>query len=676
MLAVLVPGLLCLIFIRLRGRVVAQVATSVCAVVALSVWFSFVIAHRSSDTIVHALATSNLEDTIDAKHEGLNMFEELCWINKFLEEGTYQPNWGERYYGDLVNCVPRTLWPGKPRIGFDYAIARGFGTTKASDGINASIATGMIGQGVVNFGPWGGPPAAAFLVSLWVAALARFDLDANRLGRLPLYVFGLALTFNLGRDVTLLVAYPLLFGYLLVHVLDRLIEAAAPSVDETWHVGRRLAIARIRHGASRAQESLDEGHLCAAFALDSAALRPGEPLFGDLGKLAARANRGNPIEQTPDGLGRLCRRYSLLSRVGGERRRPQTHHFLGRLSRIPILDRRMLKEHAAAFRRSSGPPDNFVSTGGSTGQPVRIGQWRQEPEVLRIAKLVPWIRCGYAPGDTIYLIWGHAHLLGSGWRRYWNHAVRKLKDRMLGYHCANAYTMDAEKAIRIAQDIIRRRPCGLIGYAAVLDLLERHTATYHEALRRANLRFVMSCAEPPPRPDTFDRLRRAFACPILQEFGGVDFGHVATKTDDEPFRVFPDLNVLEAAPAGGDGRPGQCSRHDAVPSLHALDPLSAGGFAGRSHAAGTWPRLRVRRLDRPEQRRSGTARRRAPCIAFPSCIASRKRTRFSMFNSCLRTVAPAFVWSCEAVSGRRSSCGYACGCGKSTRLLAMLRSIT
>ena len=217
---------------------------------------------------------------------------------------------------------------------------------------------------------------------------------------------------------------------------------------------------------------------------------------------------------------------------------------------IPILDRRTLKEHAEAFRRSSGPPDNYVTTGGSTGQPVRIGQWRQEAEVLRIAKLVPWIHCGYVPGDVIYLIWGHAHLLGTGWRRYWNHGVRKLKDRLLGYHRANAYTIDAAKAVHIARDIIRRRPFGLIAYAAVLDLLERHTASYHGQLRQAKLRFVMSCAEPPPRADTFDRLRRVFDCPILQEFGGVDFGHVASKTDREPFRVFPDLNILEAEPVG------------------------------------------------------------------------------------------------------------------------------
>ena len=224
MLAVVVPGLLCFVFIRLRRHVLAQTAFLFGAFVAIAVWFSFVIAHRSSDTIVHALATSNIEDTLEAKHEGLNMFEELGWINTFMQNGSYRPNWGERYLADLVNFVPRALWPNKPLIGFDYALARGMGSERTVEKIRASIATGMIGQGVVNFGAWGGPLAAALLMSLWVATLARFDLNIERFGRLPLYVFGLALTFNMGRDVTLLTVYPLLFGYVLIHILERTTE--------------------------------------------------------------------------------------------------------------------------------------------------------------------------------------------------------------------------------------------------------------------------------------------------------------------------------------------------------------------------------------------------------------------------------------------------------------------
>jgi hypothetical protein len=73
------------------------------------------------------------------KHAGLNMFEELGWQNLFISNGTYNPNWGARYFAELVNPIPRVLWKNKPMIGIDYAIARGqaFGEKgdKGDDGI-------------------------------------------------------------------------------------------------------------------------------------------------------------------------------------------------------------------------------------------------------------------------------------------------------------------------------------------------------------------------------------------------------------------------------------------------------------------------------------------------------------------------------------------------------------
>ena len=76
----------------------------------------------------------------------------------------------------------------------------------------------MIGQGVVNFGRIGGPFAAALLMTLWVALLARQDLMGENPGRLILYGTGIMLTFNMGRDITLLVVYPFFFGLALFWV--------------------------------------------------------------------------------------------------------------------------------------------------------------------------------------------------------------------------------------------------------------------------------------------------------------------------------------------------------------------------------------------------------------------------------------------------------------------------
>ncbi len=108
---------------------------------------------------------------------------------------------------------------------------------------------------------------------------------------------------------------------------------------------------------------------------------------------------------------------------------------------IPELDRGTFQAHTRDFIRLSGPPDLSQITGGSTGVPIRFGIWKAEGEVLRVLKLVLWLRMGYSRESRLFLIWGHAHLLGTGWRRLWNHALRKAKDRLAGYRRVDAYSL-------------------------------------------------------------------------------------------------------------------------------------------------------------------------------------------------------------------------------------------
>ena len=64
-----------------------------------------------------------------------------------------------------------------------------------------------------------GTVVAALLMSLWVAILTRFRSQGTPL-RISLFLVGLGLTFNLGRGVTLLVLWPMIFGYLGVRVIE------------------------------------------------------------------------------------------------------------------------------------------------------------------------------------------------------------------------------------------------------------------------------------------------------------------------------------------------------------------------------------------------------------------------------------------------------------------------
>jgi len=244
MLAMVVPAMLSWVFLRLRGGMVKKILVLLACFMLVNAWMKFIIANRTGMTITAAFKQKglNIAEQKKVHNEGLNMYEELCWISTFIDSGTYKPNWGARYFAEIVNPIPRGLWHGKPLIGIDYAIARGHGQDDDTQGgVNTTISTGFIGQGVVNFGRILGPMAAAFLMSLWVAFLARLDLNVHALGRLPLYSLGLILTFNLGRDITLITLYPFVFGSLAVWWLDRQQAktirktAASTTVQSTGH---------------------------------------------------------------------------------------------------------------------------------------------------------------------------------------------------------------------------------------------------------------------------------------------------------------------------------------------------------------------------------------------------------------------------------------------------------
>ena len=189
MLAAVMPGVLSFVFFRLRSGLLTKGLVLAVGFVVVDFWFSTVMANRSGMNfdIQGALGgQSSSADQEKARHAGLNMLEELAWIDHFTVTGAYAPNMGERYFAELVNPIPRAIWKNKPTIGLDYAVARGQSATGPNGEVTATISTGMIGQGVVNFGKILGPMAAAALMALWVALLARQDLLGTSPGRMLL----------------------------------------------------------------------------------------------------------------------------------------------------------------------------------------------------------------------------------------------------------------------------------------------------------------------------------------------------------------------------------------------------------------------------------------------------------------------------------------------------------
>lgn len=219
MLMIALPGVLSWVFLRFRSGMLVKLGLLAAFFAAINFWFSVVLANRSGFAFNLDAALSGETEVDEVHHDGLNMFEELAWIDSFITAGTYLPNGGERYFAELVNIVPRAIWKNKPTIGLDYAAARGQLATGPNGEMTATISTGMIGQGVVNFGRVFGPLAAALLMALWVAVLARLDLLGKDPGWMLLYLCGMMFTFNFGRDISIIGLFPFLVGLVLAAVV-------------------------------------------------------------------------------------------------------------------------------------------------------------------------------------------------------------------------------------------------------------------------------------------------------------------------------------------------------------------------------------------------------------------------------------------------------------------------
>ena len=204
-----------------RHRLVIRFVILAVAFICLDQGFRFVTAFRNTG-FRELLAAKNPYELVDESlpQVGLNMIEELCFVNAYLDSGDTSPAYGARYLNELLNFVPRAIWPSKPLLGVDYAMWRGFESDEGDLGVTTTVASGMIGGGVLNFGQILGPVAAGILMAIWIGLLIRWWEQRKSLLRFGLFMVGASLTFNLGRDITLLVLWPVIFAYFFVRLAE------------------------------------------------------------------------------------------------------------------------------------------------------------------------------------------------------------------------------------------------------------------------------------------------------------------------------------------------------------------------------------------------------------------------------------------------------------------------
>lgn len=218
--------------------------------------------------------------------------------------------------------------------------------------------------------------------------------------------------------------------------------------------------------------------------------------------------------------------------------------------RVPVMDKARLRKALAGVR---GDDTNVIwrATGGSTGEPFQFPIW---PEEAFASSLDIWLgrsRLGIRQDDTAFLLWGHAHLLGSGIRGALNRLKRELSDWLLGYSRVSAYAMAPADLSRGSDLLLKRKPAYVVGYSSALDRFARHNAARATEIATLKLKAVVATAESFPRRDSADIISRTFGAPVFMEYGAVETGPLAYQEWHGGFSVFHGRHRLSQR--GGSG---------------------------------------------------------------------------------------------------------------------------
>lgn len=217
---------------------------------------------------------------------------------------------------------------------------------------------------------------------------------------------------------------------------------------------------------------------------------------------------------------------------------------------MPVLNRATMQAAGSGLADTTRPPDYHRTTGGSTSQPVQLPSWREEqqPSTEDIWLARSWH--GVSPADRLFLLWGHSHLLGSGWRGRLNGLKRRAKDALCGYHRHSAYDLSDQALRRAGDQLLAVRPAYVLGYAVALDLLAQANADRREAFHRLGLKVVIATAEAFPRAESRSTIAAVLGCPVVMEYGAVETGLIAHEHPAGGYATFWRHHRLAAGPDG------------------------------------------------------------------------------------------------------------------------------
>ena len=217
---------------------------------------------------------------------------------------------------------------------------------------------------------------------------------------------------------------------------------------------------------------------------------------------------------------------------------------LDELKYFPTLEKKHIKENEDLIFFSS---KNYtsISTGGSTGKPIRLPVSKIESLNSYANQYLARSWWGIKPLDRIVFCWGHSHLFGSGIIGKINQYKRLLYDFIINTKRLNAYDMSKESMDKYCQIIKKSNPIMIIGYTNSIYRIAKYIHENNFDIKNNyDLKAVVVTSETVTNYD-INLIEKIFNVPCIIEYGMAETGVIAysSKKSSENIKIFWDTFI-------------------------------------------------------------------------------------------------------------------------------------
>jgi phenylacetate-CoA ligase len=216
------------------------------------------------------------------------------------------------------------------------------------------------------------------------------------------------------------------------------------------------------------------------------------------------------------------------------------------LGSFPVLTKENLRSSLSELYVELGHGTFSNSSGGTTGQPVKLYQDRVYQIDALASTLLAYEWAGKMPGDSHALLWGAERDLIKG-----GLGIRQRTADFLGNRITlNAFRLSPERMRQYMDKINWFRPACIEGYASSLYEFAQFVERSHLAVSFPNA--VVSSAGT-LYPAMREIIQRVFSCPVFDRYGSREAGNMAAECERrQGLHVLGETTLIEIVDDAGN----------------------------------------------------------------------------------------------------------------------------